>query len=219
MKVLWEKLKSYKDIIENLLGLILVFAGILILFQFFKLSEIQSFVDRFGVWAPVIFMLSKAATLVFAPLSGSALYPAAGALFGFWEGLIALTIGDLVGGTIAFYISRHYGIKITERFIKGESSLMKKILDRLGTVKGFIFARICFIPMPEIVCYAAGLTKMSYWEFIIVHLLIDIPVTALFVGAGTLLTFHFTPLIIFGLLVAGTVATVVGGMVFYRWTK
>jgi uncharacterized membrane protein YdjX (TVP38/TMEM64 family) len=219
MKRLLNKIKPYKDILENVASLAVVFIAIMVVFHIFDLSDVKSFVDRFGVWAPVVFVLTKAATIVFAPLSGSALYPVAGALFGFWKGFWIITIGDFIGGTVAFYIARHYGMKITERFIKSEGSMMKKILDQLGTLKGYIFARICFVPMPEVVCYAAGLTRMSYLQFITVHMAVDMPMTAILVGAGALFTFHLSPLIIFGLLVVGTVATIIGGAWFYRQTK
>jgi len=213
------KLAPYKDIIENVFSLFLVFVAILVLFYFFDLSDVQSFVDRFGVWAPVVFVLTKTSTIVFAPLSGSPLYPMAGAFFGFWKGFFIMMAGDILGGAIAFWISRKYGLKITERFVKSESSLMRKILDQLGTLKGLIFARVCFIPMPEIVCYAAGLTKISFARFIIVHTVINIPVTALFVGAGMFFTLDPSPLLILILVISGTIATIVGGAWFYRKTK
>lgn len=212
-------MKKYKDLIENVVSLVLVFAAIAILFYFFDLGDVQTFVSRFGIWAPVIFALTKASTIVFAPLSGSALYPAAGALFGFWKGFIVITIGDFLGGTIAFIIARKYGIAITKRFIKDESSLLSRMLEKMGTLKGFIFARMCFVPMPEVVCYAAGLTKMSYLRFILVHMAIDIPFTAALVGSGHILTMGFSPYALAGLVVLGTIATAVGGWWFYKWTK
>ena len=94
-----------------------VFVAILVLFYFFDLSDVQSFVDRFGVWAPVVFVLTKAATIIFAPLSGSPLYPMAGALFGCWKGFFILMVGDILGGGIAFWISRKYGLKITKNSV------------------------------------------------------------------------------------------------------
>lgn len=219
MSDLFRKIKPYRDIIENVLSLGFIFLAILILFYVFDLSDVQGFVDRFGVWAPIVFALTKASTLIFAPLSGSPLYPAAGALFGFWEGFGILMVGDVVGGTIAFYISRTYGIKITKRFIKNESSMLHKLLNTLSTLKGYIFARICFIPMPEVVCYAAGLTKMSYFQFITVHLLVNIPATAILVGSGVLLTQSLSPLFLIGMAITGTIAIVFGGIWFYKKTK
>jgi len=73
--------------------------------------------------------------------------------------------------------------------------------------------------MPEIVCYAAGLTKISFARFIIVHTVIDIPVTAMLVGAGMFFTLDPSPLLILILVVSGTIATIVGGAWFYRKTK
>lgn len=208
-----------KEIALNIVSLVVVFVIILVLFQYFDLSDIQSFVNRFGIWAPVAFVAAKASTIVFAPLSGSALYPVAGAAFGFWKGFFVMLAGDMLGGIAAFYISKRYGVKIVEKFIKEDSVLMKKTLHHLGTLKGFIFARICFIPMPEIVCYAAGLTKMSYVEFIAVHLVVDIFTTAILVGAGTFFTVNFSPLLLLALLVLGTLGTVGGTMIFYKKVK
>ncbi len=219
MRAFAQKLAPYRDIIENVAILVVMFVGIMVVFQYFDLGDVQSFAARFGIFAPLVFVLTKAATIVFAPLSGSPLYPVAGALFGFWKGFVVLLAGDILGGSIAFWIARIYGIRITERFVKGESSLMKKILDHLGTLKGYVFARICFSPMPELVCYAAGLTQMSFLRFIVVHIIIDIPVTAILVGAGTLISFNFSPLIIFGLIIVGTLATVAGGVWFYKQVK
>lgn len=219
MRFLLKKLYPYKDVIENLAGLVLVFSVIFVAFHFFDLSEAQSYVERFGIFAPLVFILAKASTMVFAPLSGSPLYPVAGVLFGFWEGFLILTIGDIIGGTIAFWIARVYGLKITERFVKSESSLMRKILDRLGTLKGFIFARICFIPMPEVVCYAAGLTKMPFTQFIIVHVVVGLPMTAVLVGAGTLFTAGLPPAYLILMLALGTVSTIIGATWFYKQTK
>ena len=200
-------------------SLVLVFAAIATVFYLFDLGDVQAFIARFGIFAPVVFILTKASTIVFAPLSGSALYPAAGALFGFWKGFIIITIGDFIGGTVAFFIARKYGVAITKRFVKSESSLLSRMLDKIGTLKGFIFARICFVPMPEVVCYAAGLTRMSYLQFILVHMAIDIPFTMALVGSGKILTMGLSPLALGGLVVLGTAATVAGGLWFYKWTK
>ncbi len=211
--------KKYKDVIENVVSLAIVFALIYIAFTYFDLADVQSFVARFGVLAPLMFVLSKAATIVFAPLSGAALYPVAGAVFGFWQGLTVLMIGDALGGTIAFYISRHYGIRIASRFIKEENVLMQKILTKLGSLRGYIFARVCFSPMPEVVCYAAGLTKMSYLQFILVHVIVGLPLTVVLVSAGVFFTFDPSPLAISAMVIVGTIATLAGGAWFYKQTK
>jgi hypothetical protein len=52
-----------------------------------------------------------------------------------------------------------------------------------------------------------------------VHTVINIPVTALFVGAGMFFTLDPSPLLILILVISGTIATIVGGAWFYRKTK
>ena len=81
---------SKKDIIQNIAALIAIFVFLFLLFQFFDIKELRLYIEAAGIWAPLMLILTKASTIVFAPLSGSFLYPLAGALFGFPNGFFYL---------------------------------------------------------------------------------------------------------------------------------
>src|SRR6267142_71921 len=72
-------------------------------------DHMRRLVEGAGVWGPVVFVALKALTNIIAPLSGSPLVIGAGAMFGVWEGVVLVTIGDVIGETANFWIARLLG--------------------------------------------------------------------------------------------------------------
>lgn len=209
-----------KDVVENLIGLLIVILAIGATLYFLDFTNIKDTILKAGIWAPVILILAKAMTIVFAPLSGSALYPVAGAIFGFWPGLIYILIGDAIGSIVSFSISRRFGQKIVERMLSAKNMpTAHKIISMIETTRGFLFARVCFSPMPEIVSYAAGLTKISFWRFFIIHNAVGIIPSIILVGSGGILVSYHDPKIIAALLLGGTFAVIIGGILFWKFSK
>lgn len=122
-----------------------------------------------GYWAPLTFVVVKISTIVVAPLSGTMLYPMAGLMFGFWPGILYIAIGDFFGYSIAFFISRYLGQSIVLKLIsKNEKGILSKIVDRMSTVRGYIYTCLMFFFSPELLAYGAGLSKLKYWKFILI---------------------------------------------------
>ena len=148
-------------------GIFITLAAIAILVIFFDFEEIRAQIERAGVWAPALFILLKASTVVIAPLSGGPLYPLIGAVFGFGPGLVYAVIGDIIGYTIAFFISRKFGYPLVRKFIEGnDKSLLPKIVTHVGTPKGFFQACITLGFIPDLLSYGAGLSRLPYPIFI-----------------------------------------------------
>lgn len=105
---------GWRDALVNMLWLGLTIGAIYLFARFLGVDELRERIAAAGIWGPLIVILLKASTLVIAPLGGSPLYPIAGAAFGFWRGFIYTFLGDLLGTTIAFYISRVFGRKIVQ---------------------------------------------------------------------------------------------------------
>jgi uncharacterized membrane protein YdjX (TVP38/TMEM64 family) len=87
----WEKLLP-----AILVVLVISLLSVLAMQAFGGAEKIRVLVAGSGLWAPVVFMALKASTYVIAPLSGTPMKLAGGALFGVWEGLLYTTIGDLL---------------------------------------------------------------------------------------------------------------------------
>ncbi len=209
-----------KDIIENIIGLLIVIICIGAALYFLDFSNIQNTILSAGIWAPIILIIAKALTIIFAPLSGSALYPVAGAIFGFGPGLIYIIIGDLIGSIISFSISRKFGQKIVEKMLsKNNMPTAQKIISMIETTKGFLFARVCFSPMPEIVSYAAGLTKINFWKFVTIHNIVGIIPSIILVGGGdVLVNYLHDPKLVLAFVIFGVLAVGMGGLLFWKFS-
>jgi len=148
-------------------GIAITLGVLIIITVFFDLEALRDQIAKAGVWAPLLFILLKASTVVVAPLSGGPLYPLIGAFFGFGPGLVYAIIGDFIGYTIAFFISRKLGYPVVRKFIESnERSLLPKIVKHVGTPAGFFQACISLGFVPDLLSYGAGLSKLPYPIFI-----------------------------------------------------
>jgi uncharacterized membrane protein YdjX (TVP38/TMEM64 family) len=164
--------------VKDHLGSIFVIALIALLSVgsfFIDLTALQDKIAQAGIWAPILYILAKTSTVVFAPLSGTALYVFSVPLFGFWKGVLFSFIGDLIGAVITFYLSRFFGRPVIGHFAgKKNMTHIEDTLELMATPKGFITMRLAALSMPEIASYAAGLTPINFGFFIVVHMAIDI---------------------------------------------
>ncbi len=209
---------SKKQALTSLLSLTIILGGIYFLFKYFGITEVQDTIERTGVWAPLVLILAKASTVVLAPLGGSPLYPLAGALFGFWKGVGLLILGDALGGIIAFYLSRVFGRSLVEKFLGDDTKFLARALKMMGTVKGFLVARICFMPLPEVVAYGAGLTHINFIPFFLIYITIGVIPTMALAGVGSALTLGMW-WVLPAALVAGSILIPIGFLLFRSTLK
>ena len=206
-----------KDTIINAILVLGTLAFLFFLVRVLGEENLKAYVESAGAWAWLALILAKASTMVFAPLSGALLYPLAGTLFGFWPGFLLALAGDALGGVISFWISRIWGKKIVERMLGEDNLLLTKARDMMGTAKGFFIARALLSPVPEIATYAAGLTKLPFYQFLAIHVALDTVPVAFFVGVGALILEEAHPLIV--LLIFGGAgligAAAIGAFTYY----
>lgn len=189
---------------------IIIIAVISIGTFFVDLEAVRRSIESAGVWAPVLYVLAKTSTVVFAPLSGTALYVFSVPLFGFWKGVMLSFIGDLLGAIITFYLSRFFGRPVV-RYFAGKKNMdyIESALEVMSTPKGFLSMRLAALSMPEIASYAAGLTAINFWFFIIVHMAVDIVPILVMTSIGLFFTNHMpTWLVVTGVIAAGLVTVV-----------
>jgi uncharacterized membrane protein YdjX (TVP38/TMEM64 family) len=213
-------MKLDKKFFGKVLTIIAIILIIAFSFPFLDFENLQEKILSTGIWAPLIIIILKASTIVFAPLSGAAIYPVAGAIFGFWPGLIYIVLGDTLGATIAFFISRRFGQEVVGKFIKEKDlRTTKKIMKMLETTGGLVFARICFAPFPEIVAYASGLTKIRFWKFFVINFILDLPPSIVLVWGGGMLTFFKEPLFMALFMLLGVFLVGLASYIFYKFSE
>ncbi len=148
-------------------------------------DTLRSWVDSAGVFAPLAFVLAKASTIVIAPLAGAFLYPLAGASFGLTKGILLGVLGDALGSTIAFWISRTFGRPLAEKFLGNDSGMLGQVLTMIGTVRGFFAARFILITAHDLLAYAAGLTRLPFLPFIVIQVGASLIPTSILTGLGS----------------------------------
>lgn len=166
------------------------------------IEHVREAVASAGVWGPFIIILLKATTIVVVPLGGTPLYPIAGALWGFWQGLGITLIGDALGSGIAFYLSRYFGRSILRFFMSRQHvPIVEKLITECSETKTFLKARLFFTGFPELFAYAAGFTRVSFPLFLIVHVGIHaIPASLLVVFGDVLVSGNKVALVSAGLV-------------------
>lgn len=202
-------------IIEIIWFVIVVFLFVFSI-KLLKSGELQTQVASFGILAPIVLVFLKAATLVIAPLGGTPIYILSGALFGLTKGLLVVIVGDLVGSTICFWLSRKFGTKVLN-FFAGPQNVEKvlKTVNIINSTKTFTKARLGFVSMPELLAYASGLSKINFWKFSIINLLFYIPVDLVYVLLGDKLVESGTKLFVI-ITVVVYLAAITGFALLYK---
>ena len=202
----------------NFVGAGLAILALVLLVWLVDVSALRVWVEKAGVWGPLVFILLKISTVVIAPLSGGPLYPLVGLIFGFWPGILYVLIGDFLGYTITFYISRIFGQKIVMKLLSNkEESLVARIVDHIGDAKGFFQACLTLFALPEVLSYGAGLSRLKYIKFISIIMPFCLVATSILVFFGSILKPNSSSLLIsLALPVAGGIAIMIGGTLFMK---
>lgn len=203
----WQKNKD--RIIESIW-----FVAILVLFIFtiilLRNGSLQEKVASFGVWAPLLVFILKTMTLVVAPLGGTPIYVLSGALFGNWPGFLLVITADIFGSAVCFFISRKYGVKVLSKFV-GKQNINRVLssVDLISNSKSFTKARLGFVSMPELLAYAAGLSKINFFQFTWINALFYLPMDFVLVFLGSQIAtlsakyFFIVPAVFFVLTISG----------------
>jgi uncharacterized membrane protein YdjX (TVP38/TMEM64 family) len=130
-------------------------------------TDVVGFVQSFGTFAAIIFVLLVILEVVLAPIPPLILYIVAGVLFGGFIGGILTLVGNSIGALIDFKLARRFGRKSIEKnFDKKLKTKFDNFFDKYGPLSIFIL-RINPLTTSDLVSYLSGLTKIKTWKFIL----------------------------------------------------
>lgn len=141
--------------------------GIFYLLATSDTNSVVEFINSFGFFAIVIFVLLVILEVVLAPIPPLVLYLAGGIIFGAFLGGTLTLVGNVLGAIIAFYVARRYGRKSVEK--KVPIKLRRNFDDfskKYGAFALFLL-RLNPLTTSDIFSYIAGLTKMKTRKFIL----------------------------------------------------
>lgn len=176
----------YKKLLTALTIVLAIYIGMALALQAIGLENAQAFIRQRGWWAPIIFMLLCAASLIIAPLSGSSLFVLGGALFGKEVAWLLSWLASIVGCSTNFWISRKLGRRVVGRFI-GQDNLdeLDRFTQRLRGHRDILGMLVIMPLSQDIVSYAVGLTRIPFIRFLVALTISGAVVVAAYIYLGT----------------------------------
>lgn len=138
-------------------------------------DQLVAYVESLGFFAPVVYVILQAIQIVVAPIPGQVVGSVGGFLFGEW-GIIWTLLGSIIGYYIVLRIARRFGRPLLERIFK-KAAVAKFDFILESKSAGLILFAIFLLPgfPDDLVCYLAGLTKLSLKRLMAIILLGRLP--------------------------------------------
>ncbi len=148
------------------------------------IGGVRDFILSFGVWAPIVSALLMILQALAAPLPAFVIGFANGLAFGaFWGGMLSL-VSATAAAALSFGLAQALGRSAVQGLI-GKAGLESadRWFARYG-VYAVLVARLVPIVSFDVISYAAGLTRMSFWGFLGATVLGMLPATFLYSYLG-----------------------------------
>ena len=135
--------------------------------HFSSAEQLQAYMKRFGVFAPVILTVIQAIQVIIPILPGwlgcvvgAGMFGAAG---GFWCNYIGISAGSI----ISFLLAKRYGVELVRKMVPMEK--YQKLVDWVNTKKSYTLILFLAILLPlapdDFLCWFSGLTGMGTRKF------------------------------------------------------
>ena len=161
-------------------------------------AGLRDYILSFGAWAPIVSALLMVLQALVAPLPAFLLSFANGLAFGvFWGGMLSLASASLAAA-VSFSIARFLGRGPAEAIVgRAHLGAADRWFLRWGAY-AVLFARL--VP---VVSYAAGLTSMRFWRFMIATIIGMAPATFIYSFFGERAPQYVQVLLaVFGIVIA-----------------
>ncbi len=120
------------------------------------------FLDKAGIWAPIIFMFVYAAGVcIFVP--GTLLTGLGAAIFGPYWGFLYVWVGAMLGASAAFFIGRTLGRDFAASLVGDKLKKYDDGIERNGFAT-VLYLRLVYFPF-TLMNFGMGLTKVRFWDY------------------------------------------------------
>ena len=120
------------------------------------------FLERTGIWGPVIFALVYAAGVcLFIP--GTLLTTLGGAIFGAYQGFLYVWVGAMLGASAAFWIGRTLGRDLAASLVGDRLKKYDEAIERNGFAT-VLYLRLVYFPFTPM-NFGMGLTRVRFRDY------------------------------------------------------
>jgi len=150
----------------------------------FRAEELRVWIDQFGVFAPLVFVLIQTLQVIVAPIPGQIVALVAGYLFGAVAGTVYSLTGVLIGSAVAFSLAKRYGRSLVEDVLHADIvDRFDGFVERVGVPGLFVLVIVPGLP-DDAICFLSGLTRWRLRTFMAVIAVGRLPAYVLTVYAG-----------------------------------
>lgn len=189
---------AYKLLILFNVVAFFVLLGYIILYQtgvlerINNLEELRAFIGRAGAWGILVFFMLTLLQVVILPIPAAVTILLGVLIYGPTVSFIVSTLGTIAGSVICFLLGKFFGYKVVT-WIIGEEKAKKytRLISEKGKIPFIVMMLFPFFP-DDILCMAAGLTKMTF-KFFIIAVSLSRPVMIAFFsyfGTGEIIPFR-----------------------------
>lgn len=188
-----------------------------------NIHRLKTLILSFGLWAPLISAFLMVAQSVVLFLPAFPIFVVNALVFGPLYGLLLSWGSAVMGSMVCFSIAKVLGRPVVERMVKKEH--MGRADRALKNYEKYVILLFGFVPVVsfDLISYAAGLTLLAYWEFLLLVCIAQVP-SALFytllvhrIDGGVLDVYWIVAAVLFFLVGIGS--TVVRGYLNRRHHK
>jgi len=180
---------STRDVVIGAIGFLLFLTILVFATQAIGVETLQKLMKDAGPLAPIIYIALKAITYVFAPLTSGPIQIIAAPLFGnVWLGTLYTVIGEVLGGSLNFWIARRFGYPIVARLLgkKGMQQVEDLSQSYINNWIYLAFARLILFGIWDFLSYAIGLAKsVRFSTYVLISTVVGAIPTFLFVWIGS----------------------------------
>ena len=173
-------------------------------------AGLKEYILSFGAWAPIVSALLMILQALVAPLPAFVLSFANGLAFGTFRGGMLSLVSASLAAAVSFCIARFLGRGPVEALIGREHlGAADRWFLRWGAY-AILVARLVPVVSFDIISYAAGLTSMRFWRFMLATVVGMAPATFAYSFLGQQAPQYVQVLlVVFGLVIAGAVVAAV----------
>lgn len=166
-----------------LIVFLLFFVGSVVTFLFTDQAHLSSFVSSAGAWGPLLIIGFIILEVVLAPVPGTFIMVAAGALYGTWLGALYSYAGNVLGSLLAFFLAQRFGRPFVERIISHSNLRRYDRFFKDNRHWVLLFYMLPVIPV-DILSFTCGLSSLRWRRFLTVIMVGFIPNTLILAFLG-----------------------------------
>lgn len=129
-------------------------------------DRFRAWVAGHGLWGDLAFIGMMVIQTVIALIPGEPFEIVAGYAFGIWEGTALCIISVLIGSAVIYWLMHRFGVKVALLFFTREKLESLPLFTKEKKANAVLFFLLILPGTPkDLISYAAGLSRISFWPW------------------------------------------------------